>query len=42
MVCGGGTSLEPLEMQLEGRRRMTVADFVNGFQPRNAEALEKI
>jgi methionyl-tRNA formyltransferase len=42
VVCGEGTSLELLELQIEGRRRMTVADFVNGFQPKNVEVLENI
>jgi len=42
VVCGGGTLLELLELQLEGRRRMSASDFVNGSQPKNGERLEKI
>ncbi len=29
--CGGGTTLELLEVQLEGRKRMPVPVFLNGF-----------
>jgi methionyl-tRNA formyltransferase len=29
--CGNGTSLEILELQLEGRKRMKAEDFVRGF-----------
>jgi len=42
VVCGGGTLLELLELQLEGRRRMSASDFVNGSQPKNGERLENI
>jgi methionyl-tRNA formyltransferase len=42
VACGEGTSLELLELQLEGRRRMVVTDFVNGFQPKNSENLIEI
>jgi len=38
--CGGGTFLQLLEVQLEGRRRMPVADFLHGAQPRSEEKLE--
>jgi methionyl-tRNA formyltransferase len=42
VVCGEGTSLELLELQIEGRRRMVVTDFVNGFHPKNGENLLEI
>ena len=31
VACGGGTSLELLELQMEGKRRVGVADFVHGM-----------
>jgi methionyl-tRNA formyltransferase len=37
--CGTGTALELLEVQLEGRKRMSSADFVHGHQPRSGEKL---
>jgi methionyl-tRNA formyltransferase len=37
--CGMGTALELLEVQLEGRKRMSSADFVHGHQPRTGEKL---
>jgi methionyl-tRNA formyltransferase len=37
--CGRGTALELLEVQLEGRKRMSSADFVHGHQPRTGEKL---
>jgi len=37
--CGHGTSLELLELQLEGKKRTNAADFVNGYQPRTTEKL---
>jgi methionyl-tRNA formyltransferase len=30
VCCGGATSLEILELQLEGRKRMDAAAFLNG------------
>ena len=42
VVCGGGTMLELVEVQPEGRRRMSTADFVNGSQPKTSENLENI
>ncbi len=35
--CGEGTALEVRELQLEGKRRMTARDFVNGYQPKPGE-----
>lgn len=37
--CGGGSALELIEVQLEGKKRMPAADFVHGHQPRNGEKL---
>jgi methionyl-tRNA formyltransferase len=37
--CGAGSVLELLEVQLEGKKRMPVADFVHGYQPRTGEKL---
>src|SRR5215469_13482994 len=37
--CSHGTSLELLELQLEGKRRTPAADFINGYQPRTGEDL---
>ena len=39
-VCRGGSLLRLLEVQLEGRRRMSATDFVHGAQPRDGERLE--
>ena len=37
--CSRGTSLELLELQLEGKRRAHAQDFVNGYKPRAHEKL---
>lgn len=37
--CGGGTSLELLEVQMEGRKAVTAADFLNGHRPLAGEKL---
>lgn len=37
--CGAGSSLQLLEVQLEGKKRMPAADFVHGHQLRNGEKL---
>jgi methionyl-tRNA formyltransferase len=31
VACGGGTALELLEVQPEGKKRMAARDFVNGL-----------
>jgi methionyl-tRNA formyltransferase len=31
VACGGGTALDLLELQPEGKRRMAAADFLNGL-----------
>ena len=37
--CGQGTALELVELQPEGKKRMTVRDFIHGYRPRTGEAL---
>lgn len=37
--CAKGPSLEVLELQLEGKKRTSAADFVNGYRPRAGEKL---
>lgn len=34
-----GTALEVRELQVEGKKRMSAHDFINGYRPRNDEAL---
>jgi methionyl-tRNA formyltransferase len=33
VFCGGGSLLRVEELQLEGKRRMLVRDFINGLRP---------
>ncbi len=37
VVCGQGTVLEPLEIQMEGRKRLAIRDFLNGTKIRPGE-----
>jgi methionyl-tRNA formyltransferase len=37
--CGGNTSLELLEVQLEGKRRTAARDFIHGYRPKSGEKL---
>ncbi len=37
--CGGNTALELLAVQPEGKKRISVRDFVHGYRPRNGETL---
>jgi len=39
VVCGGGTALEPLEVQVEGRKRMSAEAFLNGHRLNENETL---
>jgi methionyl-tRNA formyltransferase len=39
IVCGDGTSLEPLEVQIEGRKRMPAEAFLNGQRLNENEIL---
>ncbi|MCU1287200.1 MAG: methionyl-tRNA formyltransferase [Acidobacteriales bacterium] len=37
--CGNSTLLELIEVQLEGKRRMSASDFTNGYKPQPQEML---
>ncbi len=37
--CGAGSTLELLEVQMEGKKRMPAADFVHGYLPKPGEKL---
>jgi methionyl-tRNA formyltransferase len=37
--CGEGTAVELIEIQIEGKRRMSSADFINGYRPQPGERL---
>jgi methionyl-tRNA formyltransferase len=37
--CGGGTTLEFIEVQIEGKRRMTTQEFVNGYRIKTGDRL---
>jgi methionyl-tRNA formyltransferase len=37
--CGHDTALELLELQPEGKKKMSVRDFVNGYRPQSGEKL---
>ncbi|HVP52000.1 MAG TPA: methionyl-tRNA formyltransferase [Terriglobales bacterium] len=37
--CGEGTALEMLELQPEGKRRMSARDFIHGYRPKAGERL---
>jgi methionyl-tRNA formyltransferase len=39
IVCGEATALEPVEVQVEGRKRMSAEAFLNGQQLKNGEIL---
>jgi methionyl-tRNA formyltransferase len=34
-----GTALELIEVQLEGKRRMTAGEFINGYRPKSGDRL---
>jgi methionyl-tRNA formyltransferase len=40
--CGGGSALQLLEVQMEGKKRMPVSDFVHGHLPRPGERLGSV
>ncbi|MGE5568453.1 MAG: methionyl-tRNA formyltransferase [Rhodospirillales bacterium] len=40
VACGANTSLELLEIQVEGKRRMTAVDFLNGYRLSDNDVLE--
>jgi methionyl-tRNA formyltransferase len=37
--CGRGTAIELLELQLEGKKRSSAADFIRGYRPQPGERL---
>jgi len=37
--CGEGTAIVIEELQLEGKRRMSAKEFINGYQPKAGEML---
>ena len=37
--CGKGTAIELLEVQLEGKKRSSAADFIRGYRPLSGEKL---
>ncbi|HZY73103.1 MAG TPA: methionyl-tRNA formyltransferase, partial [Edaphobacter sp.] len=37
--CGSGTAIELIEVQAEGKRRMSAAEFLRGHQVKNGERL---
>jgi methionyl-tRNA formyltransferase len=37
--CASNTSLELLEIQLEGKKRSTARDFIQGYRPKPSETL---
>ncbi len=37
--CGNGTAFQILELQLEGKRRMSAREFINGYRPQPGEKL---
>jgi methionyl-tRNA formyltransferase len=37
--CGQGTALNLIELQLDGKRRMSAQEFVNGYRPKPGERL---
>jgi len=37
--CGQDTALELIEIQLEGKRRMTAQEFINGYRPQSGDHL---
>ncbi len=42
VTCGGETSLELIELQLEGRKKMSAAAFLNGQHVSDNEVLGEI
>ncbi len=37
--CGEGSAIELLELQLEGKKRSSAADFIRGYRPRPSEKI---
>lgn len=41
-ACGDGSAIEVHELQLEGKKRMSARDFINGYRPRPGERFEPV
>ncbi len=39
IACGNETALQVLELQIEGKRRMSASDFLNGIKIEAGETL---
>jgi len=39
VICGESSALQLLELQPEGKRRMTAADFIRGYRPQTGDKL---
>jgi methionyl-tRNA formyltransferase len=39
VACANNTALELIEVQMEGKRRMTAQEFINGYQPKTGDRL---
>jgi len=39
IACGGATAIEPIDVQVEGRKRMSAEAFLNGHQLKEGEIL---
>jgi methionyl-tRNA formyltransferase len=39
VACGQGTALNLIEIQLDGKRRMSAREFINGYRPKAGERL---
>src|ERR1017187_10008992 len=37
--CAGSTALDLIEIQIEGKRRMTAQEFINGYRPKTGDRL---
>jgi methionyl-tRNA formyltransferase len=37
--CGQDTALDLVEVQIEGKRRMTAQEFINGYRPQTGNRL---
>ena len=38
--CGGNTTLELIEVQMEGKRRRSATEFIHGYHPKVGERLD--
>jgi methionyl-tRNA formyltransferase len=39
VACGDGTTIDLIEVQAEGKRRMSAAEFLHGHQIKSGERL---